>query len=419
MPAPLPSACFDRRSAIVSFETARRAAAALVRPLDLQEDVPLGRAAQRILAAPIEAPCSLPPFDQAAMDGYALCLAGKEEIPSVLPVAGCTRAGDRPGVLVPGMAQRIMTGAALPNGADTVVMQEHVTRRGDLAQFGPGLTPGGNIRRAGEDVAQGSVVFGRGRLLGWKEIALLAALGIDTVPVIRPLRIRVLTTGSELHSAGRPLPPGAIYDSNGPMLAALLEAANTDILSQSVPDDPLAITHALEEARQTADMVITTAGMSVGEEDHVCNAVKRAGGRLDVMKVAMKPGKPLALGTLGEACFIGLPGNPQAAAFATLAFVRPMARGLLAQAPLTPMTAEMDFALVRKPDRTELLPVCLNIERGRLIARRCGADGSHRMMTMACADAIAIVPGDATPAEAGTIVEALPFDQSQFGGRAE
>ena len=419
MPAPLPSSCFDSRSAILSFETARRAAEALVRPLDLQEDVPLSRAAQRILAAPIEAPFSLPPFDQAAMDGYALCLAGKEAIASVLPVAGCTRAGDRPGVLAPGMAQRIMTGAALPNGADTVVMQEHVTRRGDLAQFGPDVTPGGNIRRAGEDVAQGSVVLGKGRLLGWKEIALLAALGIDTVPVIRPLRITILTTGSELHNAGRPLPPGAIYDSNGPMLAAMLEGANTDILLQSVPDDPLAITHALEEARQTADMVITSAGMSVGEEDHVCNAVKRAGGRLDVMKVAMKPGKPLALGTLGEACFIGLPGNPQAAAFAALAFVRPMARGLLGQAPLASMTAEIDFALVRKPDRTELLPVCLTVERGRLIARRCGADGSHRMMTMACADAIAIVPGDLAPAEAGMIVEVLPFDQSQFGGRAE
>lgn len=408
------SACFDRRSAIVSFETARAAAAALVQPLDLREEVPLAHARGRILAASIEAPRSLPPFDQAAMDGYALRLAGKDVILSVLPVVGSIRAGDRPSVLVPGTAQRIMTGAALPGGADTVVMQEHVTRRGDLAQFGPSLKPGANIRRVGEDVTQGTVVLEKGRHLGWKEIALLAALGIDTVPVIRPLRIAILTTGSELHGAGRPVPPGGIYDSNGPMLAALLAGPNTSVVSLSVPDDPAAIAHALEEVTQTADMVITTAGMSVGEEDHVCDAVERAGGRLDVIKVAMKPGKPLAFGKLGDACFVGLPGNPQAAAFAALAFVRPMTRTLLGQAATDPITAEIAFSFARKPDRTELLPVRLTVGKGLLVAHRSGPDGSHRMMTMVSADAIAVVPGAATAIEAGAVLEVLPFDQPQF-----
>lgn len=408
--------CFGSDGAMVSFEAARDAVVALAQPLSLQEGVPLARAAGRILAAPIEAPRPLPPFDQAAMDGYAVRVADKDGAPSVLPMEGRTRAGDPPGVLAPGTAHRIMTGAPLPGGADTVVMQEQVTRRGDLVQFGADLKPGTHIRRVGEDVTPGAVVLGRGRLIGWTEIALLSALGVETVPVARPLRIAVLTTGSELHAAGQPLPPGAIYDSNGPMLAALLAGQNTQITSLTVPDDPGAITQALEEIKELADLVITTAGMSVGEEDHVCDAVARAGGQLDVVKVAMKPGKPLAFGKLGNACFVGLPGNPQAAAYGALAFVRPMIRALLGQAPVDDMTAEIAFTVARKPHRTELLPIRLTVEQGRLIAHRSGPDGPHRMMTMVSADAIAVVPGAATPVEAGTILEVLPFDQSRFSG---
>ncbi|MGV1793510.1 molybdopterin molybdotransferase MoeA [Rhizobium sp. A37_96] len=415
MPVVLADPCFRSREATISLEAARRAAVAPVRPLNLREDVPLARAHGRILAAPVEAPRPLPPFDQAAMDGYAVRIAGKDGVPSVLPVKGRTRAGDPPAVLAPGTARRIMTGAALPRGADTVVMQEHVTRRGDLVQLGQDLEPGTHIRRAGEDVAQGTVVLGRGDIISWREVALLGALGISTIAVVRPLRITVLTTGCELHAAGERLPAGAIYDSNGPMLAALLAGPNMHVASLTVPDDPVAITHALKEASKAADVVITTAGMSVGEEDHVCNAVARAGGRLDVVKVAMKPGKPLAFGKLGDACFVGLPGNPQAAAFAALAFVRPMTRAFLGQAAADPMTAEIAFRFARKPDRTELLPVRLIVEQGRLVAHRSGPDGSHRMMTMVSADAIAIVPGAATPVEAGTVLEVLPFDQSQFG----
>ncbi|MDL2402497.1 molybdopterin molybdotransferase MoeA [Rhizobium mayense] len=411
MPALLPD-CYHFERVMVSFEAARLAAMALATPLDLRDDVPLAHARGRILAAPIEAPRSLPPFDQAAMDGYAVHIAGKGGVPSVLPVTGRTIAGDPPGVLAPGTAHRIMTGAALPSGADTVVMQEHVTRRGDLVQLGLDLKPGAHIRRAGEDVTQGSVVLDRGRIIGWKEIALLGALGIDTVAVVRPLRITVLTTGSELHAAGTPLPPGAIYDSNGPMLAALLAGPNIDVVSLTFSDDPAAITRALQEIKETADIVITSAGMSVGEGDHVRDAVLRAGGELDVVKVAMKPGKPLAFGKLGNACFVGLPGNPQAAAFAALAFVRPMTRVLLGQAPVDRMTAEMTFTFTHKPDRTDLLPVRLSVERGRLIAHRCGPDGSHRIMTMACADAIVIVPNAQTAVEAGAVLEVLPFDQS-------
>jgi molybdopterin molybdotransferase len=253
-------------------------------------------------------------------------------------------------------------------------------------------------------------------MIGWAEIALLAALGIETVPVARRLRIAVLSTGSELHAAGAPLRPGAIYDSNGPMLAALLTGPNADVTSLTVRDDAAAIADTLESIARSADLVITTAGMSVGEEDHVLDAATRAGGQLEIVKVAMKPGKPLAIGRIGQACFVGLPGNPQAAAYGALAFVRPIVATLLGEAPASRITAELAFRCSRKPARTELVPVRLQVEQGRLTVRRSGPDGSHRIMPMVSADAIVVLPGASQPAEPGTLVEVLPFDRARFGG---
>ncbi|WP_322414372.1 molybdopterin molybdotransferase MoeA [Mesorhizobium huakuii] len=406
--------CFHSDAQMVSFETARAVAVALAEPLNRQEDVPLVRAVGRILAATIEAPCALPPFDQAAMDGYAVRLSGETGVPLVLPISGRTRAGDKPDVLAPGTAHRVMTGAPLPGGADTVVMQEHATCRGDHVQFGLDVEAGCHVRRVGEDVTKGTAILRPGRVIGWTEVALLSALGIATVSVACPLRIVVLVTGSELRHAGEPLPFGAIYDSNGPMLGALLAEPSAHVTSLTVRDDLAAITQALERIAGTADLVIVTAGMSVGEEDHVRNAVVRAGGGLDIVKVAMKPGKPLAFGTLAGAYFIGLPGNPQAAAFGALAFVRPMMKALLGQAPANRITAKINFTHPRKPGRTELLPVRLNVEQGRLTAHRSGPDGSHRMMPLVFADAVAVVPGASTPVEVGTPLEVLPFAQPRF-----
>jgi molybdopterin molybdotransferase len=401
---------------MVPFETARGAAVALARRIGRRESVAPARALGRILAAPVEAPGALPPFDQAAMDGYAVCLSGRDGLPMVLPVVGRTMAGDPPGVLVPGAAHRIMTGAALPHGADTVVMQENAVRRGDLVQLAPAVERGAHIRRRGEDVGRGAVVLDQGRAIGWPEIALLAALGVETIPVAGPLRIVIVTTGAELRETGGPLPAGAIRDANGPMLGALLASPNAEVVSLTVRDDVAAIAEALERAAATADLVITTGGMSVGEEDHVRDAALRAGARFEIVKVAMKPGKPLALGTLGPACLVGLPGNPQAAACGALAFVRPMIAALLGEAPARRITAEAAFACSRRPERTEVVPVRLEAGRGRLVARRSGPDGSHRMMPMVSADAVAVVPGAPAPLERGAMLEVLPFDRPRFGG---
>lgn len=415
MRAALRRSCLDPGAEMVSFDTARHYATTVVQPLNRSQDVPLARAAGRVLATTIEASHGLPPFDQAAMDGYAVCLSDGNDVPLVLPLAGHTSAGDPPGVLAPGTAHRIMTGAALPSGADTVVMQEHVTHRGGLVQFGRDIEAGTHIRKAGEDIAPGTAVLESGVVVGWPEIALLAGLGVEMVSVARPLRIAVLATGSELRGGGKPLQPGTIYDSNGPMLAALLATPNTHVTSLTVRDDVAAIADALQTQAGSVDLVITTAGMSVGDEDHVRDAIARAGGRLDFVKVAMKPGKPLAFGKVGNAHFIGLPGNPQAAAFGALAFVRPMVRALLGQSPAERITAEMGFTCARKPDRTELLPVRLSVKSGRLVASRAGRDGSHRMTPIVSADAVAIMPSGATPIEAGACLEVLPFDQPRFG----
>ena len=414
-PATMPDSCFCACAGAVPFETARSVAIAFARPLDRPEMVPLAHAVGRVLAAAIEAPRAIPPFDQAAMDGYAISLTGRKGVPLVLPAVGRTSAGDPPGVLAPGAAHRIMTGAALPAGADTVVMQEQTTRRGDLVQFAFDMTPGANIRRAGEDVRQGACVLHPGCVIGWPEIALLAAIGVDRVPVGRRVRIAVVTTGSELCKTGGSLASGAIFDSNGPLLAALLKEPNTDIMLSTARDDSAAIARVLEDGASSADLIITTAGMSVGEEDHVRNALLRAGGQLEIVPVAMKPGKPLAIGKIGEACFVGLPGNPQAAAFGALAFARPVIGTLLGRTPARRITAQLTFMCSRKADRTELVPVRLDVEQGRLTASRSGPDGSHRMMPMVSADAIAIVPGASTPTEPGMPVEVLPFGHGCFG----
>lgn len=411
MPALVQDCCSPRSADTVRFESARTAAATLAVPLDRHEDVALAASLGRTLAAPIRAPRSLPPFDQAAMDGYAVRMDAPGDTPRAFPIVGRTKAGDGAGMLAAGTAHRVLTGGALPRGADTVVMEEHTTRRGDLVHLGVEAAPDAHIRRAGEDVTAGAMVLPAGRVIGWPEIALLAALGVRSISVASPLRVAILTTGSELRDAGAPLPPGTIYDSNGPMLAALLAGPDVRVASSTARDDAIAIAQLLDRMAGTADLIVTTAGMSVSEEDHVRDAIARIGGQLNVCKVAMKPGKPLALGRVRNACFLGLPGNPQAAACGALAFARPMIARLLGQPTAERLTASMAFSHAGKPGRTELLPVNLSMRKGRLVAHRSGPDGSHRLMPMVSADAIVIMPDTPNPVGVGTPVEVLPFDR--------
>lgn len=390
-----------------SFEAARLEALRLVGPVDRSETVLLGEALGRVIAETIVAPRNLPAFDQAAMDGYALRFA--DLVAGPLGVDGVTHAGDAPARLVPKCAHRIMTGACLPAGADTVVPYEDTTIAHEGVAMRGAVRPQGHIRKAGEDIARGEIVLTKGRRLTWPEIAALAALGIGSVRVTAPIRVSILTTGAELRSADEALPASGIYDSNGPMLMALLASRGVDVTKTTVGDDYDALVEQLAHASRHSDLVVTSAGMSAGDRDLVRAAVAAVGGAITVSSVAIKPGKPLALGTVGGAAFVGLPGNPQAAAFSALAFVRPMIAGLSGRPRRAPVTALSTFAIGHPSDKTELLPVTFETVSGQLMAHRVGPSGSHRLMPLLAANAVAIVPAADTPLKIGDRLEVLSF----------
>lgn len=397
-----------------SFEDARREALRLAAPVDRSETVPLGAALGRVLAETIVAPRDLPAFDQAAMDGYAVRFADVAAGP--LRIDGVTHAGDAPARLTPNCAHRIMTGASLPVGADTVVPYEETIIAGEGVAMLGSAKPEGHIRKAGEDIARGQTVLTKGRRLAWPEIAALAALSIGSVRVTAPIRVSILTTGAELHSAGEALSAAGIYDSNGPMLMALLADSGVDVTRTTVGDSYDALTERLVDASRQADLIVTSAGMSSGDRDLVRAALAAAGGTIAVSSVAIKPGKPLALGEVGGAAFVGLPGNPQAAAFCALVFARPMIAALSGRRRRAPIMALSAFATGRSSEKTELVPVALETVSGQLTARRVGQPGSHRLMPLLAADALAIVAAANAPLRAGDRLEVLPFHPPEFQG---
>lgn len=359
--------CFDAAPAAMRVAEALALIRARLPVLTGTEAVPVAQADGRVLAADLAAPIALPPFDNAAVDGYALRAAdlapGGE---TRLPVHGRVPAGAAPAPARAGCAVRIFTGAAMPPGADTVAMQEDVRLDGDTLVLPPGLMPGANRRRSGEDVARGARVIPAGTRLGPRHLALAAALGLAELPLRRRLRVAVFSTGDELTEPGSMLPPAGIHDANRPMLSALLTrlgAAPVDL--GILRDAPGALRDRLAAAAAGHDLVLTSGGVSVGEEDHVRAAVE-AGGALTFWRLAIKPGRPVALGTLAGTPFVGLPGNPAAAYVTALAVLAPLVLHLsgAGEAP-PPLTVRSGFARHKRPGLREYLRVCL----------RPGADG--------------------------------------------
>ena len=405
-------------SDLASIAEVRARVVASVERLAGSESVSLAQARGRVLAAPLIAERSLPVFDHSAMDGYAL---GLQDGCDTYRLVGRVVAGDgQPDRLQAGEALRIFTGAPIPAGADAVIMQEQVSIAGPMIRPLCPIARGDNIRRAGEDVASGVPLARAGTLLDARHIALAAAVGLAHLDVRYKLRVALLSTGNELATPGEPLADGRIFDSNRPMIAACLERPGVEIIDLGiVRDDRTAIIAAMQRAAGMADLIVTTGGASVGDEDYLVRALLEAGGDIEMARAAIRPGKPFTFGHVlrpGESTRVPiaiLPGNPFAALVTTLLFVRPMIEqglGLPAQ-QFAPLPAEANFTCPRTARRTEFLParVTGRGQYGLPQIARLGRGGSARLKPLIEADGLAVIAPGETAVEPGTLIGYLPF----------
>ena len=345
----------------LSFEEALAQLLEAALPVAETETLSTLDAAGRVLAAAQHSLIDVPPHDNSAMDGYAVRVADVTVHGSTLPIAQRIAAGRVGSQLAPGTAARIFTGAPIPSGADAVVMQEQCAAEGDRVTIKHLPQAGDNIRRRGEDVAVGSEILAAGTRLTPQALGLAASVGIPELRVFRRLRVAIFSTGDELIMPGESLFPGAIYNSNRFVLSALIQGLGCELVDLGIVPDNLGKTReALRRAAQGTDLILTTGGVSVGEEDHVKAAVQ-AEGELNLWKIAVKPGKPLAFGHIanssGSAPFIGLPGNPVASFVIFLMLVRPFLRkrqGVAAQNPRG-ISLPADFEWKKPEKRREFL----------------------------------------------------------------
>jgi molybdopterin molybdotransferase len=388
---------------MLSFDEARRQLLSRAFVVS-SERIPVGAAAGRVLASDVVAREPLPGFDYSAMDGYAVATADFEAGGSewLLPVVGESAAGKGLDALAPRSACRIFTGAPLPANADAVIMQEHVRREGDGIVIDARPKAGQNVRRAGEDVARGGVALTAGHRLSPGAIALAAMLDRAELVVARCPRITILCTGNELRAPGDEPRPGSVPESNSAPIAALARQAGAVVRVAPIAGDDLRDTQlAIEEALDATDVLVTIGGVSVGDHDVVRPALERAGVALDFWKVAIKPGKPLAVGTRDRVVVLGLPGNPASAIVTFAVFGAPLVRALQGDSRPIPMAlpVRFDSTRARSPDRLELVRAWLHVENGALVARPHANQASGATTSLASSDGLAFVPpgGDEAP----------------------
>src|SRR5882762_6036319 len=413
--AQLSDDCFAFGGALLGVDAALALIEARIAPVVDEETVPLTEAAGRILARDLVAQFDVPPHANSAVDGFALAhadLAPDRE--TVLPVAGRAAAGHPLGrAAARGEAIRIFTGAPMPEGTDTVMMQEDCVIEAGRVRIKPGIKKGGNRRHAGEDVAAGSVALQAGHRLKPADLGLAAALGNDRVPVFRPLRAALLSTGDEVCEPGTQLAPGAIYDANRVMLAALLRAQGCIVSDLGIcPDDAAGLADTLAAAAAGHDLIVTSGGVSTGEEDHVRAAIEKLG-RLDFWRLAIKPGRPVALGQIRGVPLIGLPGNPVAAALTFAILARPLILRLAGADAAPPLLVPVSagFAYRKKAGRREYLRASVVRENGDAVARRYPKDGAGILSSIVQSDGFVVLDEDMSDVTPGLAVDFLAFSE--------
>jgi molybdopterin molybdotransferase len=418
--AQLTDDCFAFSGPLLPIADMERMITERVQPVTASESVPLGAARGRVLAADVTAPIDLPPFDNSAVDGYAVRhsdLTAQAE--TRLAVSGRLTAGSataRP--IDAGQAIRIFTGAPMPAGADTVFMQEDVRAEGDAVIVPAGLKAGANRRLAGEDVRKGSVVLPAGRRLAVQDVTLAAAVGLTTLEVRRRVRVALFSTGDEIVEPGKPRPAAALYDANRTLLAGMLDRLGASVTDLGIlKDDAAALEKAIASAARGHDLVLTSGGVSTGEADHVRSAVEKVG-RLVFWRVAIKPGRPVAMGVIRGAtagdgvAFVGLPGNP-VAAFVTFArVVRPLFLRLAGASPepLTALPVRLAFVYRKKTGRREYVRVALRSGPDGIIeAVKHPQEGAGVITSLTETDGLAELSEDMTTVEPGSTVGFLSY----------
>lgn len=424
--AQLTDDCFAFGDTLLPVGEALAQLKARVAPVVEMESVPLAQACGRILAEDVVAVTNVPPYANSAVDGYAVYHGDLNDTgETVLSVTGRVAAGhplDRPARR--GEAIRIFTGAPVPagpdGGPDTIMMQEDCRENDGKVTLLPGIKAGSNLRAAGEDVAAGQAILSVGTRLEPQHIALAAAQGFAVLPVFQTLRVAVLSSGDEVCEPGQPLPDGAIFDANRPMIVAALEMLGCAVTDLGIlKDNPDVMRDALNRAAQDHDLIVSTGGMSVGEEDYFCRTIQ-AHGSLNFWRLAIKPGRPVGLGQIGDASgrpvpVLGLPGNPVAAFTTFTVLGRPLIQLLGGGAAQDPdrFDVAIDFDYRKKQGRREFVRARLNgrDEVGRMTATKHGASGAAILSSLVGADGFIELDEDTTQVKAGDTVSFLPFDK--------
>jgi molybdopterin molybdotransferase len=412
--AQLSDDCFAFGGPMMSVDEAVAIIAGRVTSVQDVETVPLAAADGRILAKGISAPLPLPPFTNSAVDGYAVRSGDLSQAEQSFPVMGRIQAGaSAREPIEPGHAVRIFTGAPMPDGADTVFMQEDVRiDEAGRVVLPAGLKPGANVRPAGEDIALGASALAAGQRLRPQDVALAAAFGLTHVDVRRRIRVAVFSTGDELVSPGEPRADPQLFDSNRFMLMAMLVRLGCEVSDLGIlRDDRASLAQGLKQVAGRHDLILTTGGVSTGEEDHVKAAVESVG-TLVLWRMAIKPGRPVAMGIIGGTPFIGLPGNPVASFVTFIHVVRPTVLALAGavQPPLVPMPVRAAFSYRKKTARREYVRVTLRkAADGALEATKFPREGAGLLSSLVDTDGLVELGEDITQVEPGQTVGFLGY----------